>query len=144
MQLRSATSTALRGELPDREAWRLALQKTVARGLRERDAIGVDRLDRASAEHQCAAGIHARGAALRVQAEQLGRRPAEPVRLSAELIDAGQRVRADRRPLRRGKIPAGRSVPGQVLDLVASGSDGGREVRHGRRGRLTALTRRGP
>ncbi len=60
--------------------------------------------------------------------EKFGRGPAELVRLSAVLIEEGQRVRPDRRPLRRGEIPAGGGVLGQTLDLVAPEGDGGEDL----------------
>jgi hypothetical protein len=49
------------------------------------------------------------------------------MRLGAKLVHEGQRVLADRGPLRWREVAAGRGVLGQALNLVAPG-DGGREV----------------
>jgi hypothetical protein len=77
-----------------------------------------------------------------VDAEELRRGPAEPVRFGAELVEEGERVLAHRLPLRRQQVPAGRGVLGQALDLIAPRSDGGRKVGHAGRGTAERLLKR--
>jgi hypothetical protein len=94
----------------------------------EHDPVRLYADDLAVVDHQRAGILDAQEAVLGVDAEQLLRRPAEPLRLGAVLVEEGQRVRPHRRPARWGQLPARRGVLGQAPDLVAPGSYGEREV----------------
>lgn len=85
----------------------------------------MERLNLTGIGHKHPAGSHTKGASLRMHAEQIGRQPAEPICLRAELVDESQRVRANRCPLRWCEIAARRGVLGQTLGLLGKRCLGG-------------------
>ncbi|MFB0491167.1 hypothetical protein ABIE45_003753 [Methylobacterium sp. OAE515] len=130
LEARSSPAHAPRRELPDRNAPGLTRLRPAAGEAVEDDPVGLDSDHRPFVHHQGAGIFDAQEAVLRMHAEQLRGGSAEPVRLSAMLVEEGQRVLPHRGPLRRREIPARRGVLEQTLDLVALGGDGGREVGH--------------
>jgi hypothetical protein len=137
-----AILATLGGELPDRDAPDLTRLGPVAGEAVEHDPGVLDADHRPVGNHQRAAVVHAQEAVLRMHPEQLRRRSAEPVRLVAELVDEGETVPAQRRPLRREEVPAGGRVLGQTFELVAPGGDGGRKVGQAGRGMAERLRKR--
>ncbi|MCJ2086386.1 hypothetical protein MKK88_10330 [Methylobacterium sp. E-005] len=74
--------------------------RTLAGEAIEHDPVCLDADGRRAVDDQGAGIFHGQETVLRVDPEQLLNRSAEPVRFSAVLIADGERMRADRRPLR--------------------------------------------
>lgn len=139
-RLPSGRSLALCGELPNRHSPGHAGRVAVAGGAREGDPVGRNRRRLVAADHQDTAPVDAQRAVLRVHAEQLQRRPAEPMRLGPEPVKEVEGVVAHGAPTRRRQVAARRNGRTEPLDGITPAGDLGREIgehgaelRHARR-----------
>ena len=110
-------------ELPNRHAPDFARPIPVAGGPLEHDPVGIDAPCRLCADHQNSAGLDPDRTVVRMDSEQLRGGPTQPVRLLAVLIAKGEGAFSDRGPFRRGQVPAGRGVRGQVLNFAPPTGD---------------------
>ena len=75
-------------------------------------------------DHQHAAGINPRRPVLRVDREQFGRRPSQPVSLRAEAVAEVDTALADRSPFCWSEVAAGRGVRRQLIERSPPAGDG--------------------
>ena len=74
-------------------------------------------------DRQYAAEVHAQRPMLRVDREQFGFRPLQPVSLRAEAVAEVDTAFPDRSPFRRGEVAAGRGVRRQVVEGIPPPGD---------------------